>query len=673
VKARVGALYKQLAVRGDQVWQRAVLGAKPSDAAPFTSIPLRWERSFGGPRIPENPVGRGTTSIVVDNATLDPLPNITDPAHPIVSRDDHPPPAGMFPIPCTWRARSRLTGTYDDLWKANRWPFFPRDFDFTFFNCAPPDQRLREGFWRGDEEIEVVGCFPDRAGVRTRLPGVRARVFIEWATPRPPDATPLELLTQAELAALGPPKLVDVPLRLDTIVLDTDARSAMCQWRGLVEVADARLSNVARIYVIHEPLETNIRHEEYEGWFLRKLMQEAAEFEATESSPIEQLEGPSGPELEPQLAAAIAQTQEGFTAFMAALAEVEPEPPELEPETVRRQFQEAGLEPGEVDELIPPPEPDELPAIEDPPSLLRLAAIVRRKLGRPFTDLDLSDAPYQGLDLSGVDFSASILTGANLRGAVLRQAIFDGAMLARADLTRADARGASFREADISELKASEARFDEAVLDKASGSHGVFTGARFPGASLLGTELEECELSRCDLRGAKLDGADLVRSTADESDFTGASLVDCSLESVRARAARFERCAMADLRASDGSDFTQGHFVLVDAPRAQFQGAVLIDANLSGSNLEEADFSDAKAERINLIRSVLRTAKFDRADLRHAMLMAVDCFEASFQEAELEGADARGAHFFSANMWRARTRGALLEGAVLDRTLLSSR
>lgn len=670
VKARVGALQKQLAVRGDQVWERGVLGAKPSEPVPFTAMPLRWERSFGGPKIAENPVGAGTTPVVVDKNTYEPLPNITDPARPIVSRDDRPPPAGMFPIPVGWRARSALTGTYDEIWKASRWPYFPKDFDFNFFHCAPPDQRLREGYWRGDEEIEVYGTFPDRPGVRTRLPGVRARVFIEWATPRPPDATPLELLSPAELAAMGPPKLVDVPLYLDTIVLDTDLGVATCQWRGRADVADMRLTNVARIYVIHEPLDTNIPHAEYERWFLHKLMQEAAEYEMSEPEDAIVPAGTGPAPLDPEIAKLVDEARAGFDAAMAALAAGQPKEAEPNLDEVREKYDQAGFD---AAELLPEPEPVLPPESEEPRSLRRLGAIVRRMLGRHFRELDLSGAPYDKMNLSGVDFSGSVLTGAGLRGANLRTAIFDGATLARADLEECDARGASFRDADVSEVKASRARFDQAVFDDASGSHGTYTGASFAGASLAGADLEASDLRRCDFRGAKMDAADLVHSKIDESNFTGASMIHCSLESVHGHGAHFERCSMADLRASDGADFTRARFVLVDAPRAQFAGATLVDANLSGSNLEEAELSDIRAERANFVRSVLRKAKLDRADLRDSVLMAADFFEASFQEAELAGADGRGAHFFSANFWRAKTRGAHLDGAIIDRTFLSNR
>ena len=453
VRVKVGTLHKQLSVWGDRTWERGMLGSKPSAPRPFASIPLRWERSFGGGRIADNPVGRGTGPITEGETTIDPLPNIEDPARPIVSRDDRPPPAGMFPIPSTWQARIRRTGTYDARWKSERWPYFPLDFDYVFFNCAPHDQWC-EGHWRGDEELELAGLHPHKPRLRTRLPGLRARLFVERAARRPPDATPLELLSSVELEALGAPTLADVPLRLDTIVLDADRQYAICQWRGLVDVADAQLSDIARIFVVHEPIDAVRPHADYERWLLSKLLEEAAEFE--EPAPSDTLAptpnedatpSAQAPDVLSEIELAKQQIHTGMLGFLTVTAEIAEDPPAPEPAVVRARLEAAGIDGG----IIPDPELPPPPEEEESRSLRRLVAIVRRKLGKPFRDLELASAPYARLDLSGVDFSGSVLTDACFDGANLTDTIFDGATLARATFARADARRATFREADLTE------------------------------------------------------------------------------------------------------------------------------------------------------------------------------------------------------------------------------
>src|SRR3954451_2884143 len=60
VAFRVGSVNKQLAVFGDRYWTRNVLKGSMSDPEPFTSMPLKWENSFGGVAYDKNPVGCGT-------------------------------------------------------------------------------------------------------------------------------------------------------------------------------------------------------------------------------------------------------------------------------------------------------------------------------------------------------------------------------------------------------------------------------------------------------------------------------------------------------------------------------------------------------------------------------------------------------------------------------------
>jgi hypothetical protein len=182
VRVRVGPLDKQLVVWGDRRWTMSLLGSKATDPVPFTSMPLRWERSYGGPGYAPNPCGAGREPVEVDGERVDRVPNIESPRAPHVSKEDHHPPAGMFPIPSTWDARASKLGTFDEIWRVSRWPYFPSDFDPAFYQAAPPDQWLDGPSWRGDETIELENLRPDQPSFRSRLPGLRARMFIEWTS-----------------------------------------------------------------------------------------------------------------------------------------------------------------------------------------------------------------------------------------------------------------------------------------------------------------------------------------------------------------------------------------------------------------------------------------------------------------------------------------------------------
>ncbi len=708
VSAKVGPLEKTVAVYGDRKWVSGVLGAKPSDPEPFTSIPLRWERAFGGPRHSKNPAGQGTATVRVDDVSFDPLPNIEDPKNIIVSKESSPEPAGFGAIPSTWSQRASLVGTYDEEWKRSRWPYLPRDFDFAFFQSAPPDQRLERGFWRGDEPIWLRGLHPERVNVETKLPGLRARCFVEWTTRSPESDEPVEEPTTqvaledfhrfmeehggAPAAAPEPaepppaleeeptvrptipvPTLGEVILTLDTITIDGDAQQVTCVWRGMLQgISDARLSNVERLFFVHEPLDAAQPHRHYEEWLHRLLLDDAREDAALEADdpaePEEEEETP--PEVAPRLPSGDERAQAAMDQMYAAMGGLLDLERFVRPTIteVRASFEEAGLAPPE--ELVEPEPPAVVLLDELPRSALRLGAIIRRKLGRPFAGYDWTGAPFAGLDLSGVDMAGAILRDAELSGAKLEGADLSAAVLYGARLDRASLAGANLSGAELSNADLELAELRGATLTSAHGATVNLRGAHLEGVRAERLELLGSDLSSARFAGAVLDGADFSGSRLDGADFQGASLIDASIERSSARNVNFERCCATDLRASGGVDLTDANLVLMEAGQAQFQGANGLRANFSGSNLAGADFSDSRLLKSNFVRCDLSGACFGFADLRLAQLMLANAFEADFDQANLEESDLRSAHLFSASLYRTRLDGAKLDGADLTRTYL---
>jgi len=165
VGMRVGALQKALRVFGERTW--GPLGS-PGGAQPFKTMPLVYERAFGGAdrrsAEPEkdwywpNPVGCG---FVIRSAHLYdvPVPNIEAPDRLINAWNDRPAPAGFGPIASHWHPRSALAGTYDTRWEATRQPLLPDDCDDRFFQCAPADQQTAQ-FLIGGERVALVGMSP---------------------------------------------------------------------------------------------------------------------------------------------------------------------------------------------------------------------------------------------------------------------------------------------------------------------------------------------------------------------------------------------------------------------------------------------------------------------------------------------------------------------------------
>jgi hypothetical protein len=167
VSVRVGDLHREVRVHGNRVWTRRFGRLAASDAQPFVSMPVTYERAFGGRApardeaevaYPANPVGIGYYLSTPDDGS--PLPNVEDPQHPIRRWKDRPAPAGMGPIDHGWPPRLAFAGTYDDEWKKHQAPLWPADVNARFFSCAPPGL-YSETPLRGGEPVVVENMTPE--------------------------------------------------------------------------------------------------------------------------------------------------------------------------------------------------------------------------------------------------------------------------------------------------------------------------------------------------------------------------------------------------------------------------------------------------------------------------------------------------------------------------------
>ena len=277
VAFKVGTITKKMAVIGNRHF-KGLLGGQ-TDPVPFTSMPLTWERSFGGLKNKTNPVGLGMGKSVVDGKAVIRLPNIENPDDLIRSRRQRPDPVGAFPIPRSWPARMKLTGTYDKRWQKSRWPWLPEDFQWDYFNAAPADQQLK-GFFNGNEKLSLLHLHPTIAKATCQLPGLRARAFLRHA-----DGDGFEGLTP----------------ELDTVTIDADTGKVLCVWRAVKELASEDLTQFSHLFVIHEPRDSRRSRGDYRQWFERRLEEEQQqEEEAFEAEPVPEEEPPPAGTVEPR-------------------------------------------------------------------------------------------------------------------------------------------------------------------------------------------------------------------------------------------------------------------------------------------------------------------------------------------------------------------------------------
>jgi hypothetical protein len=219
VSMAVGPLRKTVRVFGDRVWKTGTkeLSYSISEPQPFETMPLMWERAFGGiektvkPARAEtrNPVGTGfRTSEVQESIAGVRLPNLEDPASPISSWNQRPQPACFAPICAHWEPRRSYAGTYDEEWQKHRAPYLPKDFDPRFLQLAPPDL-IAAGYLKGGEPVELRGV--TRGGImRFRLPQASLKVIYRL------NGSPEER-----------------PFKLDTVLIEPEQSRLSLTWRSV--------------------------------------------------------------------------------------------------------------------------------------------------------------------------------------------------------------------------------------------------------------------------------------------------------------------------------------------------------------------------------------------------------------------------------------------------------
>ncbi len=668
---RIGPITKSAAVLGDRHWS----GFGPSEPQPFVSMPLRWERAFGGRSSRDNPLGRGLDDVEVSGKRVRLLPNLEDPQALVDGKGDRPRPICFAPVPRTFPSRLVLAGTYDARWLKERYPLLPEDLAFTYFAAAPPDQHIA-GFWRGDEEIALMNLVEGHARVRCALPGLRPRCLLVRHDGGPALATELEL-------------------RLDTITVDGDAKKVFCAWRAPREVAHASLEDYAHLFVGHDEPSAPRSLDRLRADAAAALARREAEQQAHEP------EGPAtlarGVAPAPLFKTLVGTELKWASVDQAITAAAHSAPIELL-QDMQALLRARGTDPASIVGWLA----EQLPSVLEPPPVERplddaelralearvldeererqasgAPAALRRRVqealsaGESCAGWDLSEVDLSRLRLSGGDFREARFTSANLSGAIVGDAVFDGAVFDRAELGDASFHDASFVRATIHFCRLERTHFGDCVLDDSVITESFLRDARFSrtharrielsGSYLEGTTFDDCDLSAADFTGATLDDALFART----------ALVDARLlDGMSAQRLRLDRCDVSLLRAFGGTNFEGSRFAACHGAGARFPGAKLARCDFSFSELDRADFSGAELSEAKLLGCRLRAARFDAAALHGASMVRADLMQAKLEGAKLVDADLRGANLFQAELLGADLRGAMLELAELHGTRL---
>ncbi len=179
---------------------------KGQEIKPFVTMPLVYEKAYGGPGYRENPIGTGVLG-------GDAPPNIVDPQAP-----DRV--AGFAPISKTWPARTQFAPPEVRAELDKPIAEIPQGFDFRYFHAAPVDQRL--GQIVGDEWIVLEGVHAEHLHLHLQLPGAMAMVRVVG--------------TESDGRVFS--------LRADTLRIDPESERCTVVWRNSFPVRDNDLANM---------------------------------------------------------------------------------------------------------------------------------------------------------------------------------------------------------------------------------------------------------------------------------------------------------------------------------------------------------------------------------------------------------------------------------------------
>jgi len=694
VTIEVGSKTKTINVFGNRYWKKFHLGISASEPEPFTEIDLCYENSFGGHGYKKNPVGKGIGKIETeDGQKLRLLPNILRPDQQLISKSSRPEPVGFWALHHNWAQRMSLVGTYSKGYAKKRWPCFPEDFDWGFFNSAPKDQQV-EGYMRGDETLLFKNLHPEHPEYRSALPGLRSLCFLE------------EIGSNDQSGNLR-----KVPLNLDTAWIDMENEKLVLVWRGLTEVQSPKLKEFKAVFVLTEPLsepDHNLQH--YRTLMQETIAEEDAEFAIEErpSADVDAIMKKAMAELD----AEVAQAEKEFADLEASsaaegakhlqlvrgkmgddaplldkvlnqppanevpLSDIMPQIEALRAERPDLAAQwEKSLKEAKGAELemaaMNAEEAEFDAAMEPKPALTRAAVISKVKSGEglentdlsglDLSKLDLSDVNFAGSRLKKVDFSDSNLSGASFQGADLSQsnlsgANMDGGVLDDVRFSGANCTGTIFKAVSVEGTDFSGLVLKDANFSNAYGEYADFSGADLTGAVFVGAKLPSSDFDGCQLAG---------------TDFSQAEIKDADFANVQAPGINLERADITGLRSGEASDFRKANVRFSKAAGSMWESCILDGADFSHSLLTGAQFVDASMVATNLDRVVADGVNFEDAKLQHAWLSNANFLRASFERTDLSNARLYGSNMYEAGFLDVVIDGADFRASNLKGTLLA--
>ena len=211
VSIRAGDISTEFVVTGPRHYQRGRLRSwRLTEPEPASEVPVRFESTYGGGP-PDNPAQQFEPNPVGSGHHLDVLEcdNVRGPQIELTSGEVPESPIAITPVSRAWLPRRAYAGTFSDEWLQERWPFYPHDFSFDFYQQAPADLQLSSGYFSGNELV--------------RIEGLGRRQVLEFELP---EVRRIELVVVAHDGAAYCSQF-----EIDTLVIDPERERVSVIWR----------------------------------------------------------------------------------------------------------------------------------------------------------------------------------------------------------------------------------------------------------------------------------------------------------------------------------------------------------------------------------------------------------------------------------------------------------
>ncbi|EKN6178788.1 pentapeptide repeat-containing protein [Yersinia enterocolitica] len=334
-----------------------------------------------------------------------------------------------------------------------------------------------------------------------------------------------------------------------------------------------------------------------------------------------------------------------------------------------------------------------------------------------YTDLNLSNQNFSGmqfknLDLTGIDFTEANLQNSKFINCNLNNVTFRGAQMGNTTILNCNnIRGANFSDAQLHDAFLDNSQFDSTNMMHVNLSHTVIRCCGFKNANMADSNLQNTTLlatklintnltrttltsARCHnvdmnsviLNNAKMRGIYISDSSVDNSDLSCADL-SCDkhnpmaddLDTIALKEYAVFKQAMKN-HATAGQTAAELKKLRADiALKTEFSGTTFSNTDLSGANFNNADLS--YSHYTNNTRFIgttlyhvaaLSHSSFSDVDLSHQRFNNLNMTETMFRNVKLNGASLSGSNLTNASMSNLSMNGVCFDYATLTDAQLTN-